>query len=68
MVTENIETNYKNINWYAEQLTNVATIYKAHAGKETFVDQTLVQADVKQLRRLARCITQLAKAIESENN
>lgn len=68
MNTKNIQSNYRNIKWYAEQLNHIATEYLAHAGKETFIDQTLVKGNVKHLRTLARCLTSLAKNIETENN
>lgn len=68
MTIENIENNYKNINWYGEQMNLIATTYRAHAGKETFIDKMIVKGSAKDLRRLAKHLTELARTIENENN
>lgn len=60
-----IENNYKNLNWYSEQLSRLAVEYKAHAGKNTFIDNTLTLGNVKHLRQLSRLLNKMAKDIEN---
>lgn len=63
---EKIETNYKNLNHWAEWLVEISKTYKAHAGKSTFVDDVLATGCAKHLKQLSRMLYKMAREIQEQ--